>query len=273
MNPVKTRVISAVAMALIATIGLVPFPLLRSYFIIAILGIGAFEYFKVWNQLELQPLAKRVPLAFTGWVMLLLLLKVNLTWLFPNAMVWVLCIGVIAWVWHAFYHLPIQSIFPWLQFHFFGLGLFGFWASSVLDLVNWEPGFKGLYPLIATVFCMTFADSGAFFVGRKWGKHKLAPTLSPKKTKEGFVGGLLCAVFVAILLFPLLPQFGILQRAGFGILMAITATLGDLFFSCIKRWSGIKDFGSLIPGHGGILDRFDSLFFSAPFALYYISLS
>lgn len=109
-------------------------------------------------------------------------------------------------------------------------------------------------------------DSGAYFVGRKLGKRKLWPEISPNKTIEGFFGGILTAVCVAIifnLLFPVTESFIILIAVT--IVASIIGQLGDLVESALKRHYDVKDSGTLLPGHGGILDRFDSLLFVLPF--------
>lgn len=112
-------------------------------------------------------------------------------------------------------------------------------------------------------------DSGAYFVGCYFGKHKLAPTISPKKTVEGAVGGVLTAV-VGMLLYALIVDLGFDREVSYGyaLVYGIVVSLGDIFgdlmFSVIKRQTGIKDYGALFPGHGGILDRFDSMIVVAP---------
>ena len=112
-------------------------------------------------------------------------------------------------------------------------------------------------------------DSGAYFAGTFFGRHKLAPVISPKKTVEGAIGGLLVSVlgmliYVAVVQIFWSRQVNYLYAAIYGFVGAATATVGDLCFSAVKRQTGIKDYGNLIPGHGGILDRFDSMIFVAP---------
>lgn len=125
------------------------------------------------------------------------------------------------------------------------------------------------YILVAFLLSMV-ADSGAYFVGRAIGKHKLAPVVSPKKTVEGAIGGAVVNV-AAMLAFTLLLNkcFGFTQVNYFyaviyGVLGAGASIVGDLTLSVVKRQNGIKDYGNLIPGHGGILDRFDSTMLVAP---------
>lgn len=119
-------------------------------------------------------------------------------------------------------------------------------------------------------FVLAFlSDTGAYFVGLRFGKHKLAPVISPKKTVEGLVGGVLGAI-VGMLLYGLVLQvfFGFSVRYGlvllYGVLGSFAGVFGDLCFSVIKRQTGIKDYGNLIPGHGGVLDRFDSILAVSP---------
>ena len=118
------------------------------------------------------------------------------------------------------------------------------------------------------VYCLLVVwttDSGAYFVGRKMGKTKLWPEISPKKTVEGFVGGIVIAVIFAIamqFIYPFMDSF--VQLLFVTILASIVGQMGDLVESAIKRHYGVKDSGNILPGHGGILDRFDSLLFVVP---------
>ena len=119
-------------------------------------------------------------------------------------------------------------------------------------------------------FVLAFlSDTGAYFAGLKFGKHKLAPVISPKKTVEGVVGGVLGAVIGMLLYCAILQVFfdfrvNYLFAVIYGALGSAAGVFGDLCFSVIKRQTGIKDYGNLFPGHGGILDRFDSMMVVAP---------
>ena len=124
--------------------------------------------------------------------------------------------------------------------------------------------------LVWTLFICTWSsDTFAYFVGSIFGSHKLAPRISPNKTIEGFLGSIVGTTAAAIIVGSLVFNFPLLQMAEAGILLSIAATLGDLVESVIKRFARIKDSGFLIPGHGGILDRFDSIFFTAPIFYYF----
>ncbi len=127
--------------------------------------------------------------------------------------------------------------------------------------------------LVWLVFITAFGtDSMAYFTGYAFGKHKLAPKISPKKTIEGSIGGILGSIlFCAIFGYFVIPRI-LVHCIIIGILGGIISQFGDLTASIFKRKMGIKDYGNLIPGHGGILDRFDSVLFTAPMVYYYVML-
>lgn len=149
---------------------------------------------------------------------------------------------------------------------FFVSVMIPFFLSSFLRIRGMTDGiYLILLPFVAA-FC---SDAFALFAGLLFGKHKLAPALSPKKTVEGAVGGLLggalCCVIYGLVLsqfFQKTPIYWLL--AIYGILGSMVSQIGDLSFSYIKREYGLKDYGNVFPGHGGVLDRFDSVIFCTP---------
>ncbi|MDH4099984.1 MAG: phosphatidate cytidylyltransferase [Nitrospirota bacterium] len=126
--------------------------------------------------------------------------------------------------------------------------------------------------LIFLLFLATWAgDTGAYYAGRSLGRHKLYEKISPKKTREGAIGGLLASIgAVLIAKFWFLPELSVGQCVVLGCLLGVSGQIGDLVESLIKRSLSVKDSGSIIPGHGGILDRVDSLLFSGPVLYYYL---
>ena len=138
-----------------------------------------------------------------------------------------------------------------------------------LDGLQIAPGAAWIYATFAVTWA---ADSGAYFAGRAFGRHKMSPLLSPKKTWEGFAGGLLASIgagvgIVALLGLPVSLTVGVLL----GAIGAVGGTFGDLAESMLKRQAGVKDSGALIPGHGGLLDRIDSLLFTGPLVYYLLA--
>lgn len=126
--------------------------------------------------------------------------------------------------------------------------------------------------VLVPIFLIWLNDVGAYLIGSQWGKHKIAPLLSPGKSIEGTIGGGIIAVMTGVLLLKIWPEI----PSGYIILLSLTtpifALAGDLWESALKRNAGAKDSGRLLPGHGGILDRYDSLLFVLPVAAlaYYI---
>ena len=140
-------------------------------------------------------------------------------------------------------------------------------TGQILSTLNFDTGCA----LIWVLFLCTWAsDTFAYFVGSAIGSHKLAPSISPKKTIEGFLGSLVGTTLTAAAVGGFVFSFPLFEMAAAGFLLAIVATLGDLVESVIKRFAGIKDSGILIPGHGGVLDRFDSILYTAPIFYYFV---
>jgi phosphatidate cytidylyltransferase len=128
--------------------------------------------------------------------------------------------------------------------------------------------------LIFFVFLVTWAgDTGAYYAGMSLGHRQLAPVLSPNKTVEGLIGGFLLAIVAALAAHVwFLPSFTVADCLATGLLLTAAGVLGDLAESALKRSAGVKDSGTLIPAHGGMLDRLDSLLFTGPAFYYYVTL-
>jgi phosphatidate cytidylyltransferase len=129
----------------------------------------------------------------------------------------------------------------------------------------------GVYVYALIFFCTWICDTCAYFAGRAFGKHKMAPGLSPKKTIEGFFGGIIGSAVLCFLLSIFLKWQNPAEPESFGLTFTIiglvggtVSAIGDLAASAIKRDHNIKDYGHCIPGHGGIMDRFDSVIFTTP---------
>lgn len=151
---------------------------------------------------------------------------------------------------------------------FLGIFYIAIFLDFIVLTIN---NFKNGYILVYLIFIISFAtDTFAYFSGYLFGKHKLIPKVSPKKTIEGSIGGIL-GTAISCIIFGYFFNIDIISIAIIGAIGSIVAQFGDLFASSIKRYVDIKDYGKLIPGHGGILDRFDSVILVAPYVYYAIN--
>ena len=155
-----------------------------------------------------------------------------------------------------------------------GMFYIGWLGAYFISLRNLP---EGLWWILVVLGAVWFADSGAYFIGKGFGRHPLSPRLSPKKTWEGYFGGILVGVPLTVLLAALLrglagPDSAITPLRGVlvGLVMSILPTLGDLGESMIKRQMGVKDSGNILPGHGGAFDRVDSWLWAVVLGYYMI---
>jgi len=142
-------------------------------------------------------------------------------------------------------------------------------GGSIAGLRLLEPQAAGPWRLVLLLAIVMGSDTASFFAGHAFGRRPLAPLLSPRKTVEGALGGLAGGVLGALAVRTRLEGVPVLHAAALGLLGSALGQAGDLFESLLKRWAGVKDSGALFPGHGGMLDRLDSLLFAAPLLYYY----
>lgn len=147
----------------------------------------------------------------------------------------------------------------------------GLLGGSLIRLRHDFPeGWKLIFFLLLVVW---LGDSGAYYFGKAFGKHKLSPVISPKKTVEGMAGGIFVSIVTAIVIhFTFFPKFPLHHAIIAGVILSFAGVVGDLAESMWKRSAAVKDSGTLLPGHGGFLDRFDSILFTAPILYCYWSL-
>ena len=151
-----------------------------------------------------------------------------------------------------------------------GILYVGWLLSYLVALRGLDAGRNWVFFALFTTWA---SDTTAFFIGRKLGRHKLAPNISPGKTWEGATGGILGAIIVSILFFTATPfhlPLTYWQAIPLSILVSIFGQVGDLVESLLKRNMGVKDSGKLMPGHGGVLDRMDSIIFAGIVVYYYV---
>lgn len=277
MSNLKLRLISAAAMIVIIYGCLIASFATRWAAIALILAIGAWEFSRMLNLKYRGPAVAWVAGAITFAFAIPHFpgLTDGGAGLFstPAAWAWALSIlSVLGFTLLGFRYVDIEGMAPWIYLQIFCCAYFGLYASALFGLLQPIPGWRGIFPLIMIQIAIAFADAGAYFTGRKFGKTKLAPTISSGKTREGAYGGIALTVLITALLGPKLLHTGLLANIGLGLVVALTSIVGDLFISILKRYTGMKDSSHLIPGHGGILDRFDSFIFSAPVALFYLQI-
>ena len=269
----RQRVFTALIMAALFCAAIAYFPLPLLAVLLAILvGLGAWEWSRLsgWEHTLARALYVLVILAALG----IIYFYCQLGGIPPRDEVQPL-LGL-ACLWWAFALLWVKS-FPHSAVFWRSMGmrsamgaliLVPGWMSSVYLLSFTD----GEILMVAMVLVTATADIGAYFAGRRFGKHKLAVSVSPSKTWEGFWGGLAACGLLALILWILLPghaaHIGLASVLLITIMTALASVIGDLTVSMVKRESDVKDSGSLLPGHGGVLDRLDSLCGAAPvFAL------
>jgi phosphatidate cytidylyltransferase len=148
------------------------------------------------------------------------------------------------------------------------------WLLNFIQKINFFPGVDGHYYLLFFVLVTKFSDTGAYAVGSLIGKHKMIPRISPGKTWEGFGGAIMVSTAASVLFVYFFGRhmlgMNYTHAMVLGVILSITAVVGDLIESLFKRESGVKDSGSFFPGIGGILDLLDSLLFNAPIMYLYL---
>jgi phosphatidate cytidylyltransferase len=168
-----------------------------------------------------------------------------------------------------FSDLELAAAFRASVSSFFGTAYVGGLMGFLIAVRMWDGGEDFLMMLLIIIWA---GDSLAYFVGKSFGRHKLSPTVSPNKTWEGAVAGFVFGIVAAVVCkFTFIPQIQLVHAIGLGVVVGIFGQIGDLCESIVKRAAKVKDSGGIIPGHGGMLDRVDSLLFGAPAMYYYLS--
>ena len=232
------------------------------------LGLALLEYFNLADARKLKTL--RVE-GFMALALLLLPWMVRpLIWAAQDGFLIGLFLLTLSFLWS---RRPLKEMVVSVSVTFFGVAYFGVLGTYFLRLRE-LPG--GAWHLLWLYIATWAYDTGGYFGGRWWGRHRFAPLASPKKSVEGCVGGFVLVVAGLSLLWVGMKSFGDVPLYHFGdvialsVLLSLFGQLGDLVESIIKRSLSAKDSGSLLPGHGGIFDRIDSLLFNAPVLFYYL---
>jgi len=261
----KTRLLSGIVLVILALFLIISGHEILLFATLAISCIGMFELYRVFKM-------EKTVLAGVGYLAAIVY-YCNLQWKFlPDLMILFMAFLIL---------LMFVFVFAYPKFHadqvmaaFFGVFYVAVMLSYVYQIRTLE---RGLYLAFLVFLCSWGCDTCAYCVGMLIGKHKMSPKLSPKKSVEGAVGGvagaaLLTALYCFIFRSPMHLERGeIVILAVIAAIAGLISMVGDLTASAIKRNYDIKDYGKLIPGHGGILDRFDSMIITAPI-IYFLAL-
>lgn len=239
-----------------------------SLFIAAASAVGALEFYRMVSKS-----GKGRPLTYFGllWAVALTLSPLGLHYRETNLLPHIILAAVVISLVGILVRPGRETAFQDWAWTAGGALYIGWLLSYWLDLNLLPQGREWVYLALLAIFAN---DSGAYFIGRRWGRHKLVPKISPGKTWEGATGGLLSSIAGAVVVFLLLEHLFAFslpywQVILLGCLVSLFAQLGDSVESLLKRNLEAKDAGNLLPGHGGALDRLDSLIFVAPVVYYY----
>jgi phosphatidate cytidylyltransferase len=283
------------AAVLVPVVLLIVFKAPWPFFVLAILAVVVLtlrEYLNVTEGYGIKPfrwmtyiLAMLVVLAFAAY---------NFSWLIPSFLR-----GVLSWfsLWYlmpvifgiaAVFRKEMRMTVPAAAMSVFGVIYI---AASLGLLIRLRHLPQAEYLIVFILFSVWGGDIAAYYIGKNFGRHKLAPVVSPNKSWEGAVASVIASVGIALLVFhfreginnlfshepdaPILSpdHLGLLEIILFGVISNVAAQFGDLFESALKRGAGVKDSSTLLPGHGGVLDRIDALLFAIPVVWYYAELT
>lgn len=238
----------------------------------AILCSGLFEFYRMVEKDTSHAISKifNILLGIIIFISVFLYLEGIYTYLLPASILIYLLILIASAIFlrrHDILHGIIYSVFGQVYITMpLSLLMFISYSSTVL---GYE--YDGV-PILALFVFLWVNDTAAYFIGSLIGKHKLIEHISPKKSIEGFIAGILFTMLASLIFFYLYPGFSATFWLGLAVVVSLFGTLGDLFESLIKRTCNVKDAGNLIPGHGGILDRIDSLLVAVPAVFLYMIL-
>lgn len=205
-----------------------------------------------------------------GNILAILLAFINM--LTPKAIILVFLISIVL--------LFLKVIFTKMKTNYEDIAITGFGIMYIIGFLMFVPFIyamdNGKYLIWYLAIAAWGTDTFAYLIGMKFGKHKFTP-ISPKKSIEGSIGGVIGTVIITLVYTYIVNKTGNLEISylkitGISVILSVLSQIGDLAASSIKRYSGIKDFGNLIPGHGGMLDRIDSILLIAPFAYFLLSI-
>jgi len=219
--------------------------------------IGLREFYNACKNKALSPIKG---VGYVGAIALITIINFteNSSYIFLLFFVLLITLNIVQLIWNKFNFVDISITF-------YSLVYVPLLLSSIL-LITKQPNNIVVWLVFTTAWG---TDTFAYFSGYFFGKRKLCPSISPKKTVEGAIGGVLGSMIISAIFGYLFLSNHMVSTIIIGCVGSLLAQAGDLTASCIKRFTGIKDFGNIMPGHGGVLDRFDSILFTAP-TIYFV---
>jgi phosphatidate cytidylyltransferase len=256
-----TRVITGVGLAVLALICLKLGRDATTVLATAIVGLASLELFQGFQRRGFRP---ATILAVLGALAIVPLAYQRGEFAYPFTIALVTLFTLLWYLFEVVRARPVVNVAVTVM-GFVYVGCLGAFAGLLLSYQN------GVGLILGVVLCVVGYDIVGYVIGSQFGKTRLAPAISPNKTIEGLIGGMAASIVVAVVIVNRITPWNDLTDAlALGVTVAIMAPLGDLCESLLKRDLGVKDFGTLLPGHGGILDRFDSILFCLP-AVYYLA--
>lgn len=256
-----TRLITGVAIAVLALICFHVGRAATTVLVAVIVGFAALEFFQTVRRVGFRP---SIPIGVLASVVIVPIAYARGEFAYPFVLALTVVFSLLWFMFRAGPGRPVVNVAMTIGGFAYVGGLAGF-AGLLLGYSN------GIGLLLGLVLCVIAYDAAGYLVGSRFGRTPLAPAISPGKTLEGLVGGIVASIVVAVLFASHIhPWGGIGHSFLLGLVVGVVAPIGDLCESMVKRDLRIKDFGSLLPGHGGVLDRFDAMLFVLP-AVYYLA--
>ncbi len=257
---ILTTIISIPLVILIILWGRIPIFIL----LIVLVSLGLNELFKMVRKIGFEPsIALGFVLSFY-FIGTTIINFYNLNIVYDKEIIIVFIVILYSFI--QLFKKDYSKLLPNMSIGIFSGIYLGYLSSFILKIIFLP---NGDYFLLSLLFTIWTNDSAAYLVGTKFGKNKMCPRISPKKSLEGSIGGIIFSILCVFILKNWL-NLSFTKLIFLGLIIATIAQLGDLFESMIKRCSGVKDSSNIIPGHGGILDCLDSLLFTAPVFYYYM---
>lgn len=273
MKNFRIRAITGLSFAFIMTAGILFSPWTFLFLFLLITGLGLVEFYRLLQTNDISP--QVIPGVLVSIAMILLMAITQ--WLHSYQELMVVIFPLTAILFIAELYRKKASPFKNIALTIAGIIYLTLPVLLMIRIAfGLTPGDGDDYHgevIMGCILILWASDTGAYMIGSMIGKHRLFERISPKKSWEGFFGGMLLSVVASWVVSKWFPDLRFEEWCIIAIIIVITGTFGDLVESMLKRSTGVKDSGNLLPGHGGILDRFDGLLLSIPFVFFYLTIA